>query len=117
MSEKLYICSACHIDVCEHTKEHIVKLENEIDKYQDKVYHSTRLIEQLEHELELLRKVVKLQREGLEMYANSANWDLDQLINNDEDVEEINIMNIRTEFAAGKRARQTLKEVDELLKG
>ena len=87
----------------------------ELDKYQDKVYHSTRLIEQLEHELELLRKVIQLQREGLEKIAaiktlGDINLYVFYKELDKQDLEEMCLDD--TELA-----RQTLKEVDELLKG
>lgn len=97
----------------------------ELDKYQDKVYHSTRLIEQLEHELELLRKVIQLQREGLEYYAATSHWvgvyhadygELSALLN-ENDYDFIKVDDNDQYYAGGKLARYTLKEVDELLKG
>lgn len=89
--------------------------QKELDKYQDKVYHSTRLIEQLEHELELLRKVVQLQREGLEKIAaiktlGDINLYVFYKELDKQDLEEMCLDD--TELA-----RYTLKEVDELLKG
>jgi len=99
--------------------------QNEIDKYQDKVYHSTRLIEQLEHEIELLRKVIQLQREGLEYYAATSHWvgvyhadygELSALLN-ENDYDFIKVDDNDQYYAGGKRARQALAQVDELLKG
>jgi hypothetical protein len=83
----------------EKSYNEMLKNKNDFDEYIHVIEYSA--YEQAQKEIELLRKVVQLQREGLE---------------------EINIGKSKDGITYGmyqahQIARQTLKQVDELLKG
>ena len=86
-------------------KETIVEMQN---AYETLNAHDEMLIATVDKLKEENRKLV----EALKFYANETHWDLDQILNQ-SDIEEINVMNLRIEYAAGKRARQVLKEIGE----
>lgn len=94
--------------------------------YEAKVKERDEKITLLEKKCEVMRealgnklaqqeRIVKVLEKAVGFYGNSSDWDMDQFL--PDDVEEISVMNMRIEYAAGKCARQAQKEVEKIRKG
>lgn len=95
------------------------ELREKNDHLEDKVYHSTRLVEELRlGNLELKRKL-EVAKNALEFYGEKDRWksvkncEEESKIRIDAADFDIEVIETRMVFVGGKQARQALKEIGE----